>query len=188
MVVAQVLIRRQTKVPEMDLRAISTDEDVVRLQVSMVDAQVVAPFHGVQNLEEDVLEEGVVPHKDLTVDDRAVKVATGTVVHHEVDELVIFENLVKAHDGGMAGDDLVCDDLATLAFAHQSRAVGLGEDLDSVLLGRCRGRSTFGVVRLLDSKVDNTIGTFAKNPDQQETTSVDGLTFQARSRASRGFH
>ena len=173
MVIAQILFDSEAKVSKVCLRTIGTDKYIVRLHVPMVYAVVVARLDVVDNLEENALEESIFLMEDLPLYDRTVQIATRAIVQHEEDELVVFDDVVESNDAGMMRHVLMSGDLASLAFANQSRAVKFGKNLDSVLLWLRKERRENGVALLLDSKVDNPVASLAKGPDQQETTSVD---------------
>lgn len=177
---ADGLIGSQTGVANPRHRAIFADEDIIRFEVSMVDPFVMARLHGVQDLDEDALDESVVLAEGLALHDHAVQIATRAVVQHEEDEPVIFDNVVESENAGMVRHNLVCDDLAALALPHESSTVSLGKDFDSIFLWGGLGRRPSAAHLLVNSKIDDAVTTLAKNPDQLQTTSVYYLTNEAR--------
>ena len=83
---------------------------------------------------------------------------------------------------GVVGDDLVGDDLATLALPFDRFDVGPLEDLDSIL---CRGLFGGGAGDvLLNSTIDDTVPALTKVLDEHKTTSVEGVAKEARSGGS----
>ena len=74
-------------------------EDVLRLQVAVVDPEVVARLDGIEDLEEDMLDKLVVLRIRVALDDRGEQIAAPAGIKDEVDVLLVLEGCVEGEDG-----------------------------------------------------------------------------------------
>lgn len=127
----------QAKVCQLDSLAPVGDEDVLGLQIPVVDPQLVAVLHGVQDLEEDLAGELILTHVLPPLGDVVEQVTLGAVLQHDVDAVRSVDDLEDRHHVAVARRQVVQPDLPGLEGhlpAVQRRAVGveLAEALDGV--------------------------------------------------------
>lgn len=129
----------------------------------MVDAELMAVFHGVQNLEEDLLGKIILPNVLTALRDVQEKIPFRTVFKDHVDAIGIVHNLQHRHNVLVCrcqvvqtNFPLLVSNLAT--FQWGSVGIELAETLDRI--------ANLGVN--IDGGVDHTIGTSSKDVRQLE--------------------
>lgn len=171
----------QTKVGEEDPFAFLVAEDVLRLEVSVVDAKLVAEGDGVDDLEEDGANEVVVAEVARLVGDHAEEVAVGAEGEDDVDDAAGFDDAVEADDVGVGGGQGVEGDLSALKAALTGVEAGLVETLDGVVPSPCVRGGRVGGDGSADAggdifgEVDHTVGAEAEDRHELKAVLVDGV-------------
>ena len=109
---AHALRSRKPKVGDREAHAVVEAEDVLWLQIAMIDIEGVAVLNRIEQLKEDLLDEGVMPKITPLVEDLREKVTVGAVVHDDEGVLVFLDDAVKRHHVRVARCKLVEGDLA----------------------------------------------------------------------------
>lgn len=130
---ARLLGRREAKIGEDDLGTLGVAENVLGLEVAMVDSEAVAVLDGVDDLEEDVLDEGVVPEVPRLFRDLAEEVAVGAEGEDDVDAGRGLDDVVEGDDVGVGGGEGVEGDLPALEGPLAGVEPGLVEALYRVV-------------------------------------------------------
>lgn len=133
----------------------------------MLNAKVVAVFNGGYNLEEGVLDEGVLAQVDLLFRDHGEEVTIRAEVEDDEDPILLFEDAVERDDTGMGGCKLVEGDFAALKLALTGVEVGLGKTFDGVPCRLLRWRGS------VEGEVDHSVGAGAENGEEFEPASID---------------
>lgn len=89
-------------------------EDVLGLQVAVINIQGVAIFNRIEQLKENLLDEGVIAEIAPLVQNLSEKVAVGTVVHDDESVLVVLDYPMKSDNVGVTRCKLVEGDLANV--------------------------------------------------------------------------
>lgn len=180
--------RGQSEIGEVDVLSAVGTQDVFRLEVTMVDAERVAVFDGVDDLQEHALDQRVVADIPLTVGDHAKQVSILAIVEDDVDEFPFFDRLVHGHDVAMCRGELMERNLAALELSLARVERGFEQALDRVLAAACRWRRRRRTgrrrmmerVRLragrgVDGTVHDTVRTDAEHGDEFESAVVDAV-------------
>lgn len=91
----------ESEIGDSELETVVEAEDILRLQVSVINAQRVAVLDGVEELEEDVLDEAIVSEVSSLVKDLREEVAIWAIVHDEVNEGTVLDDSMEGYDVGM---------------------------------------------------------------------------------------
>lgn len=148
----------------------------------MEDIVLVAVLEGVEDLQEDALDQLVLVVVQVTVDERIVKVASGAVLEHDVHEVLALVHLVELHDVRMVRDGLVRRDLALLEDPPVRPGVCLLEDLHGEL-ARLAGLGLGGGG--VDTAVDDAVGAFAELLNEADAAVTDGLAVEVGESVAR---
>ena len=161
---AEPVCGREAKVGDGDAETAVEAEDVLWFKVAVVYAEGVAVFDGVEELEEDVLDEMVLAEVATVVEDLGEEVAVGGKVHDEVGVVVLLDDAVEGDDVGVGRGEAVEGDLAhvELALAGAGVDVRADEALDGIVAGE-------GV----DGAVDDAVPADAEDLDELEGVVVD---------------
>lgn len=146
----------QAKVSKLDSHALVGHQDVLRLQIPVVNPNGMAELYGIQELEEDTLDQGVIADKVALVGDAGEQVTLGAELHHDVGTI---HGVHDAHEGdhvGMLAGQMVETDLALLVFELTGIQPGLVEGLDRITAMRVN----------VQGSVDNSVGANTKDASQ----------------------
>ncbi len=111
----------KTKVGKGYPSAIVKAQYIFRLQVAVVYPKGVTMFDGVEELQEHVFDQSVMPEVSALVQDLNKEILIRGVFHDHVHVLVIFSNAIESSYAGMGGRELVeCN------FANVSLTLSLG--------------------------------------------------------------
>lgn len=135
-------------------------EDVFGFEIAVVDAEFVAEFDGVDDLDEDGADEIVIGEVAASFGDHAEKVAIGIVRENDVDAGRCLDDVVKGSDVGVGGGETMKGDLPTLKRPLPPIHPDLVEALDGVMATRAWsfGARDAGWRDVL-CEVDDTVGT-----------------------------
>ena len=123
------LVRRQAEVREEDLGAVVAHQDVFGLEVTMVYPEAVARLDSIDEGEERLAHERVVPHVRLPAY-RLEEIAARAEVHDEVEVVVVLVRVVDRDDVRVVGDEPVERDLPTGGSEFVLLPVRFACDLD----------------------------------------------------------
>lgn len=146
--VRHMLARRKTEVCEIDLRTVLARQDVLRLEIAVSDAGVMARLHRVYERDERGAKEIVVVHVRLLADPFE-HVSPRVVVEHDEQILVVLVRILEAHDVLVVGDNGVECDLAADERDLVGLPTDLGDDFDGEV-GGLLGRAGVEVSGLVD--------------------------------------
>lgn len=133
----------------------------------MVDAISVTSFHCVDDLEEDLFDECVVPPEETIITDFGEKIATRAIVEDDVNMMFVVEVVQHGDNVGVIGHGTVQDTLPFDIVQFPLRKTSFAEDFNGHFLSmELLGRVGF----VVDGTVDDAIGTRAELLDALVTT------------------
>lgn len=136
MILGHEIHRGQTKVGEEYLGSAFGNQDILRLEIAMVDTQSMAVLHGIQDLEKDAANEGLVTYIPTLFRNVGEEVPFGTVLQDYVGAVWVVDNLEHRHHVGMCGCRVMEADFALLKVllaTVQGKAMGgFAERLDGI--------------------------------------------------------
>lgn len=175
--VADLRCGGKTEVRQFYVCALRVGEDVVRLQVTVVDPVLVAVLDGVEDLDEDTLEELVVAGVDEALHHGVEEVAARAEVEDDVDEVVALVRPVDGDDVRVVLDDEMSGDFPLLVAPAAGLGIRLLHDFDGELL-RCGVSGRWGWVTGFcdcDAVEDDAVRALPEHLCEEETAVVDGL-------------
>ena len=144
---AQLRPRRQTEVCKVDVLVVLGTQDILRLEVAVVDAFLVAVLDGINDLQERATNGLGVVDEGGAVDDRVEEITTLAQVHDEEGVELLLDDRVKRDDVGVAGECAVVHDFAMLLAREQGAAFVPEQALHCIVLcAMGAGREIFGKV------------------------------------------
>lgn len=165
-IIASGILGGESEVCYLHCTTLVRDKNVLRFQVPVVNSSPMAVLDGVQDLEEDMLDQEVIPNIQSQVRDVVEKVALGAVLQDNIDTVRLVHDPVHGHDVGMPLNFPVCSDLP-----------GLIRNGPAVLWLSIRGdpvqtfNGTAVVCFLVESLVHNAIGARSQWFPKVETVS-----------------
>ena len=105
--VAELVCGGKPKISDGNSEAIVIAENVLRLEVSVVNAETVAVFDCIEQLKENVLDERVVPEVTAAVQNLGKEVVVRRVVHDDVCVVSLFYNAMESDHARVDGSELV---------------------------------------------------------------------------------
>ena len=97
----------EAEVGDGDLKTVVEAEDILWLQVSMKNTERVAVFHCVEQLEEDVFDESVIPKIATTMQDLREKIVVRCIVHDDVGVITLFDDAMEGDHARVGRGKLV---------------------------------------------------------------------------------
>ena len=95
--IAELIGCCKTKVRDSDPKTVIEAENVLRLQISVINSEGMAIFHSIEELKEDVLDEGIVPKIAAAMQDLSEEIMVGCVIHHDVGETAFLHNTMEGN-------------------------------------------------------------------------------------------
>ena len=105
--ITELISCSETKVCDSDPETVIEAEDVLRLQISVIDTERMAIFHRLKQLEEDILDECVVPKIAAAMQDLSEQIMVGSEVHNDVGEVAFLHHAVKGDHAWMRRCELM---------------------------------------------------------------------------------
>lgn len=133
----------------------------------MLDAKIMTVFNGGYNLEEGVLDEGVLAQVDLLLRDHGEEVTIRAEVEDDENPILFFEDAVERDDTGVGGCKLVQGDFAALELPLARVEVGLGKTFDGVPCWLLRWGGS------VEGEVDHPVGAGSQDGEEFEPASID---------------
>lgn len=160
---------RQAEVSQLDSVTMVGDQDVLRLQVPMVDSELVAVIDGIEDLKEDLLGELVIADILSTLCDVEEQVTFRAELENDEYTIDIVYNLVHGHHIAVGRCQIVKTNLSLLVsnlapLQRGSVCVVLAEALDGV-------SNSSGDV---EGRVDDTVGTSTQDARQLKLALQEG--------------
>jgi hypothetical protein len=97
----------EAEIGDGDLKTVVEAENVLWLQVSVKNTERVAVFHCVEQLEEDVLDESVVPEIATTMQDLGEEIVVRCIVHDDVGVVALFDDTMEGDHARVGRGELV---------------------------------------------------------------------------------
>lgn len=91
-------------------------QDILRLEIPVVDAEGVAELHGIQQLKEDALDQGVIANKVTFVGDTGEEITLRAKLHDDVGAVRGIHDAGEGNHVGMLAGQMVQTDLALLVL------------------------------------------------------------------------
>jgi hypothetical protein len=155
-------------------------QHVLGLQVAVVNAEGVAILHCVQQLEEDMLDEDVVPEIAAIMEDLCEQITIAGVVHDDVRVVEVLYDPVEGDDVRMDRCELMEGDFTDVEVALAGGLLlGVGEAFDGIGLGVGGAH--------VDGTVYYAVATDAEDLDQLEAIVIDEGAERGMDGGGRGF-
>lgn len=105
--IAEPVSCSEAEVGDGDLKTVVEAENVLWLQISMINTEGVAVFHCVEQLEEDVFDETVVPEIATTMQDLGEEIVVRCIVHDDVGVVALFDDAMEGDHTRVGRSELV---------------------------------------------------------------------------------
>ena len=110
--VAVLVGSSKTKVGDGDPETVIEAEDVLWLQISVVDTERVAVLDSVEQLQEDVLDEAIVPKIAAAMQDLGEEIVIRRIIHNDICVGALVHNAVEGDHARVCRGELVQGDFA----------------------------------------------------------------------------
>ena len=112
--VANFLSRSETKICDGHTEAIVEAKDVLGLQIPMINTQSMAIVNCVEQLKENILDEGVVSQIAAAMENLRKQIMIRCVIHDDISVVEVLHNAVECDNARVSGCDLMQSDLADM--------------------------------------------------------------------------
>lgn len=128
----EVVRGRKPKISQLDRPALIGDQDVLRLEISVVDTHIMAELNGTQDLQEHTPDQSVIADVIALFRDAGEEVTFAAVFHDDIDTFGRIHDPEQGNHTGMLTGHVVQLDLALLALELAGVEASLVEGLDGV--------------------------------------------------------
>lgn len=105
---------RQPKISDCDTQPVIEAQHILRLQVAMINTEIMTVLDCVKQLQENMLDEVIIAQITTAVQDLPEQVSIAGVLHDDVRMIVLLDNPMKGSDAWVSGCQLMKSDLANM--------------------------------------------------------------------------